>query len=316
MGLVIDTDTVSPSDRFPLWQTTSSEALMPFSIRYASELPFSGRINGYGLGAVQIFRIQSAPSVVLRTREGVLTGDPEWLQVAIHLRGETVVRQGDRATSLRVGDLTCLDSSRPFTIDNLQPVEWLVFDLPKHVLGSQVDRICGQTALRIPRNQGLGRLAAPFLRQLGKGLDSGTVREHDVNLGEGVVSLIRALLTARDGPTASETGPAALLLRVKTFIEAGLGDPSLGREEIARAHFISTRQLSRLFEAEGMSACEWIRERRLDRCRRDLADPALAYESVFTIAARWGFRNQAHFSRLFKTAYGCSPREYRRDFQP
>src|SRR5262245_53279237 len=105
MGLVIDTDAVSPSDRFQLWQAASSEALMPFSIRCARELPFSGRIAGYGLGAVQIFRIQSSPSVVLRTREGVLTGDPEWLQVAIHLRGETVVKQGDRATALKVGDL-------------------------------------------------------------------------------------------------------------------------------------------------------------------------------------------------------------------
>jgi AraC-like DNA-binding protein len=289
---------------------------MPFSIRCARELPFSGRIAGYGLGAVQIFRIESSPSVVLRTREGVLTGDPEWLQVAIHLRGETVVKQGDRATALRVGDLTCLDSSRPFTIDNLQPVEWLVFDLPKHLLGSQVDRICSQTALRIPRTQGLGRLAAPFLCQLGKGLDSGTVPENDVNLGEGVLGVIRALLTSRDSPVTSQTGRAALLLRIKSYIEASLGDPSLGREEVARAHFISTRQLSRLFEDEGLSACEWIRERRLDLCRRDLADPALADISVFTIATRWGFRNQAHFSRLFKAAYGSAPREYRRDLRP
>jgi AraC-like DNA-binding protein len=317
MGLVVDTDAVSPSERLSLWQAASSEALMPLSIRCSGALQFSGRIAGYDLGAVRIFRIESSPSLVLRTREGVRDRDPEWLQLAIHLRGETVVRQGDHATALRVGDCICLDSSRPFTIDNLEFVEWLVFDMPKQLLGSQRDRICRQTASRLPRDHGVATLAAPFLCQLGKGLDSGAVRDHDLNLGEAVLGLIRALLTSPEDSGGTSNGRrAALLLEVKAFIEANLANPNLGPEEVARAHFISTRQLSRLFEAEGLSACEWIRERRLDRCRRDLGDPALADERVFAIATRWGFRNQAHFSRLFRAAYGCAPREYRRDLQP
>ena len=55
----------------------------------------------------------------------------------------------------------------------------------------------------------------------------------------------------------------------------------------------------------------WIRGRRLERCRRDLADPALASRPVAAIAARWGFSSAADFSRAFRAVHGLPPAEYR-----
>ena len=51
---------------------------------------------------------------------------------------------------------------------------------------------------------------------------------------------------------------------------------------------------------------------RLEACRRDLADPALASRPVAAIAARWGFTSPAQFSHAFKAAHGMPPGEYRR----
>jgi AraC-like DNA-binding protein len=34
--------------------------------------------------------------------------------------------------------------------------------------------------------------------------------------------------------------------------------------------------------------------------------------SISAIASRWGLPSAPHFSRLFRDAYGCSPREFRR----
>ena len=61
-----------------------------------------------------------------------------------------------------------------------------------------------------------------------------------------------------------------------------------------------------------MSVCQWIRAARLDRCRRDLVDPALADQTILEIASRWGLTGPQHFSRLFRATYGCSPSDYRR----
>jgi AraC-like DNA-binding protein len=99
---------------------------------------------------------------------------------------------------------------------------------------------------------------------------------------------------------------------VRAFIEAGLADPGLTPAAVARAHHVSLRWLYRLFEEEPTSVAGLIRERRLERCRRDLLDPSLAGLPVSAVAARWGLTNAAHFSRAFRAAYGASPVEYRR----
>ena len=42
-----------------------------------------------------------------------------------------------------------------------------------------------------------------------------------------------------------------------------------------------------------------------------LVDPVHAGRSVSEIGARWGLPDAPHFSRVFKTAYGVSPRQFR-----
>ncbi|HYP73799.1 MAG TPA: helix-turn-helix domain-containing protein, partial [Microbacterium sp.] len=86
---------------------------------------------------------------------------------------------------------------------------------------------------------------------------------------------------------------------------------ALSPGSIAAAHYISTRHLHGLFQEQGTTVSTWIRMRRLEQCRRDLADPLHAGSPVAAISARWGFVDAAHFSRSFKQAYGVSPSEYR-----
>ena len=108
-----------------------------------------------------------------------------------------------------------------------------------------------------------------------------------------------------------ETRERALVLSVRAFIEERLGDPALAPPMIAAAHHVSLRYLHKLFESQQTTVAALIRERRLERCRRDMLDPALRAQPVSAIAARWGLTNPAHFSRLFRAAYGSAPAEFR-----
>ncbi|MCZ0982276.1 hypothetical protein O1L60_34535 [Streptomyces diastatochromogenes] len=58
--------------------------------------------------------------------------------------------------------------------------------------------------------------------------------------------------------------------RVRDHINRNLGDPDLSPERIARAQRISVRYLHRLFEGEGTTVGQLIRQRRLEECGREL----------------------------------------------
>jgi AraC-like DNA-binding protein len=109
-----------------------------------------------------------------------------------------------------------------------------------------------------------------------------------------------------------DTQRRALLLRIRGFIDQRLGDPELSPGGIAAAHHISIRYLHKLFEAEGTTVAGWIRSLRLERCRRDVLNPALQARPVHAIAARWGIIDAQRFSRAFRATFGLPPAEYRR----
>ena len=136
---------------------------------------------------------------------------------------------------------------------------------------------------------------------------------NDRTVVDALVALVRAVHSQDAGrPDAGRAVSGTVLLeQVKAHIEARLGDPGLGPDALARAHYVSTRYLQKQFAADGLTVSGWIRMRRLEACRRDLCDPALAREPISQVARRWALANPAHFSRLFRETYGCTPSELR-----
>jgi AraC-like DNA-binding protein len=43
----------------------------------------------------------------------------------------------------------------------------------------------------------------------------------------------------------------------------------------------------------------------------DLTATSMAGSRIADVAARWGFASQAHFTRLFRARFGCTPSEVR-----
>jgi AraC-like DNA-binding protein len=313
VAVLVDTHTVSPRERFDYWAEASCRLFHPLEMRHEGPGPFWGNLAGAPLGQIEVFRLAADSCVAARTRRGVSMLDPECLLVAVQARGKCVVTQAGRTATLQQSDIASYESSHPYTVQATTPFELVVFAIPRSVLGSHGDRLCNQTALRIASVDGIGRLAVPFFLHIAERLNTGDVHGGDFDLGESVLDLVRALYTGqRDTAQQHSAGSREpLLVRIKSHIEANLGDPDLSPSRIANANSISVRYLYKLFEREEIAVSEWIRHRRLDRCRRDIADPALSSETIFATASRWGWASAAHFSRLFHATYGCSPRDYR-----
>ncbi|HZE30493.1 MAG TPA: helix-turn-helix domain-containing protein [Actinoallomurus sp.] len=221
---------------------------------------------------------------------------------------------GHRQVELTPGDMTLIDTSRPYDgsyASGHSRLLSIVFPREAlHLPESAVDRFRGA---RLCARSGVGALLRTFTTQLARDID--TYRPADT-------ARVSATLTDLIGATlaheleATETLPAqswrrVLFQQVQTFIEQRLGDPGLTPASVAEAHHVSARTLHRLFEQHGRTVAEWIRLRRLERCRRDLADPSMDDRPIHAIATRWGLPCAAHFSRVFRAAYGLSPQDYR-----
>lgn len=306
MAVLFDTAMVEPEERSQRWGEACDRIFFPMQA-LGGALSHS-RIERQQLGPLELFRLASDHGAAQRTGVGIRAADPEVLLVATALRGRSVIEQGGRGAAFAVDELSSWDSSRPFRAQHLEPFELLLVAMPKALLGARVDAICRQTARRLPGSSPLGAMTTQFLRQTWSALGEPTVNRGD--LADAVVALVRAVHSQDlDAPRAA---PGLVVLeRVKAHVDAHLGDPDLGSETLARAHFVSRRYLQKLFAADGSTVTEWIRVRRLEACRRDLCDPALAHESISQVARRWGLSNPAHFSRVFRETYGCTPSELR-----
>ncbi|WP_369426241.1 helix-turn-helix domain-containing protein [Rhodococcus sp. T2V] len=230
--------------------------------------------------------------------------------------GQYTVGRDGTASNVGAGDLLLCDRTLPNRIDSGDhPFTSLMMTIPRSLLRPHQDQLRSLVGRSVSGSKGPGRLVSTLLREIEETLRGGDlVRVDEFRLAQGALDVVLALLLADDHGQRShpsQVSPHTLFEQVRGYIEDNLGDPRLDPASIAQAHFISVRLLYKLFEGGGPSVAEWIRKRRLERCKRDLADPTLADVSVMEISARWGFSSSAHFSRTFRTAVGCSPREYR-----
>lgn len=313
VSVLIDTTTVESRERAERWARAHERLFFPVGVEFASGDSSCGRIEGRNFGSIGAYRVWSDASVVSRDGRAISVDDPERFLVALPLTGTCTVAQGGRSTPFAAGEMSSWESSHPFEVKHHEQFELLLVVLPTSLLGGRRDAITGRTASRIPASSGVGLVAASMFRQLWELRDEFAVDGTDEDIAEAILSFVRAI--HRDGdqvPVAPQLPGQVLRRQIKEYVISHLGNVNLRPESIARAHYISTRYLHKLFEDEGMTVSGWIRHRRLEACRRDLRDPAFAADPISEVARRWALADPAHFSRMFREAYGCTPSEFRR----
>jgi AraC-like DNA-binding protein len=231
--------------------------------------------------------------------------------VFLVLRGKNAITQDGRRAIYGRGDFGILDNSRPWISIVDDRYRALGCEIPHKRLSLPRDQVARITATVIPSQGGVGWAIGPYLYRLIQLAERGQVASDPHRIAQSTLDLIASLLHSQHTACARVRPRADLLEQIRAYIDANLGDLGLSPERIARAHYISRRYLDKLLQSEGTTVSTLVRQRRLERVRRQLVDPAFAHESISSIGTRWGLPNPAHLSRLFRDENGCSPSEYR-----
>lgn len=286
-------------------------AAAPVDIRIGGQPDVDAELKSGAVGVLDIVAGRHGAGEVRRTVRHIRRSDPEQYKIVQVTEGKSVIEQNGRTALLGPGDFTLLDTSNP--------VRWVYtagavcVAIPRGLLPLRPSQVAAVVGVGIPGNNGIGALAANLIAGLPSLLNrtSPGVAARLSSVVIDVVGAAIAELLDRD-LAPPESHQRVLLMQIYEFIEKRLGDPELSPTTVAAAHHISKRYLHKLFRTEHATVADWIRRRRLERCRAVLMDPTTRQLPVSAFGARWGFTNPAHFSRVFRDAYGSPPGEFRR----
>jgi AraC-like DNA-binding protein/mannose-6-phosphate isomerase-like protein (cupin superfamily) len=304
---------VRPADEALSASVLVNSVGVPVTVTGMAQQDVPGQLVSHSLGIVRISQVSEGAAMIRRMPHLTERTHPGYVNVWIQLAGSATVFQDGREATVGPGELVVSDTTRPYQLDFLDAHRTVVVTFPRDLIRLGSRGIAEVTARTISGGHGLGALVSLFLTGVIRQLERHELPA-SVQLSDAVIDLLGAMLAEQlshlvQVPRLNQQ--RTLLLRIQSFIDGHLEDPDLRSEMIANAHHISERYLQKLFKSDGRTVARYIRDRRLDRCRRDLLDPRLASRPVAVVGVRWGLTSPAHFSRVFRATYGCSPREFR-----
>ncbi|MCC6780277.1 MAG: acetamidase/formamidase family protein [Hyphomicrobiales bacterium] len=258
-------------------------------------------------GGTRLSLLRSTPQVMLNRGAARTSGPVALLYQAegrAHLAGSSEVSE------LYGGDAAVLDLATPWRLEQREDFVLLVLEMPRDLL---LDRL-RHTQVTLPRlltRSGTAAGARALMRSFTDefaSLDQRELPSAEIALTE----LATAALLSDAASGAATSSQAGHLRRIHALVEARLGESDLSIAAVARHEGLSPRYVQRLFERQDTTFSTYLRDRRLKRCSLELADPKYADQSIAQISFRWGFHDQAYFSRAFSAALGISPREFRK----
>lgn len=246
-----------------------------------------------------------------------------------HIRGNKVgfrtiwfVRKGtlrivrsQGVCDVQQGQMGVVDSSAPFQVKTICDASGdyesfqLVVPGPMFLMHLQeADKLMRPVDLDTPQGQVVQDILALLVRD-GEQLSRAAAK----HLSEG---LLVALADHLEGQHADISRRQQLVAKrlsdIQNYILMNLTDPDLSFERVASNCGISPRYLCYVLKANRTSFSRLLWRNRLSKAKDLLLSQATRDYPIHEIAYMSGFKSAAHFSRMFKAAFGCPPRKFRK----
>jgi AraC-like DNA-binding protein len=235
-------------------------------------------------------------------------------RLMLNLGGPAVATQFGRELFLDRGDAIALSGSERGTLTTLRAGRIVTIDFPQGRLVPLLKQPRHGCARQIPKHSLPLRLLRGYVRAAladdGLGAASAGLPPlaiaHIYDLAAMAVGAARAAEEIANGRGVRAGRLQAIKNDILVHLEKEL---SLG--EVAARHGVSPRYVGMLFEDEGTSMTEFVREERLKRARAILLNPIHSARRIAEVAYEVGFNDLSYFNRTFRRRFGHSPSEAR-----
>lgn len=311
MTSTITTANTALHDRSRHWHDAIAKTYFPLDLKFRNPDSFSGDLSLWQLGDVSLSRLTSDALQYRRLPHHFKAERDEHFLVTVPARSEVFFSQCGKDVRCNAGGFILERSHEPYEFSHAEAADLWVVKVESKALGGRIrqpDRFC---SMQFNAADGAGGLFADMLHLIPGRFDA---MSHEVRstVGQQLIDLLVLALKADERTLTSGTSTVreAHLTRIEAYVRKNLANSELDPETIARGCGISTRYLHELFRDTNQTLGSWIRDQRLECCREALRDKSNR-QTVAEIAYRFGFGDQAQFSRAFKAQFGLPPKDYR-----
>jgi AraC-like DNA-binding protein len=268
-------------------------------------------ISVFGLpDGVALARARYPAMVARRPRELLRDGRDNYT-LGIVSEDHDVSVEGGPAFTVRAGDLMLLHEATWFEMRHARASAVDVISLASRQIAQRLPRLALAPCYHIPRaTQGADLLAgyADLLRQAPPQGEAsrGMAARHIHDL----VAVVLEDFAGRWVQQPASGLRAARLELARQDIRKHACDATLDVHAVARRQGVGARYIQELFEREGTTFTQFLRETRLELAWRRLGDAADT-RSIATLAFECGFADLSHFNRSFRSRYGMKPSDVR-----
>lgn len=303
------TGTIAPGKQFECWRAFVVDAHMRWDIRPVRCDCFPAYMRQGRFGGYRVTHLTARHGGIVGRRgpQQIALDDEAFFNLIYIAEGSISLTTGGQEIRLTPGQFTLWDTTRPMRFVTGENLRQITFAVPQAALRQVLPRIDGYIGQPIDAAADTSRLFVKHLLSLDETFGE-LPQAAAGHVLRATSELLAATLSARDSIELHDSSHL-LLRQAMNYAEQHLGEPALDTRAIARAYDISERHLHRLFERAETTPAAWIRRQRLERCRNDLHGSPRT--SITEIAYRWGFRDSGTFSKIFRKAFGVTPRQER-----
>ncbi|MEK9967498.1 MAG: AraC family transcriptional regulator [Ferrovibrio sp.] len=183
----------------------------------------------------------------------------------------------------------------------------LTLILPRDLLQAELPQMLDSIGCLFANDSASAKVFCDHMLSLNRNLVVATTAEIG-SIMQGTFGLLDSLV--RHGDIASSAAQGATLRSICSHIDRHLHDPALGVESLCLQFRCSRATLYRLFAPLG-GVREHIQRRRLIACFKAIVQQQ--HRRIYDVALDFGFVSPSHFSNLFRSYFGMTPKQARED---